>query len=148
MPDIVEDEILRRIWKLGNALVKYRNESLKDQGLTSVQAEVISFILKNQDKDEINLLDVQKHLTLTHPTVIGIAKRLEEKHFLKREQSKTDARYTCLKLTKKGLEFRNVLINKAAENEELLLQGMTDDERIEFNRLLGIALKNMTQKYE
>ncbi|MPN55805.1 hypothetical protein SDC9_203489 [bioreactor metagenome] len=116
--------------------------------MTSVQAEVISFILKNQDKDEINLLDVQKHLTLTHPTVIGIAKRLEEKHFIKREQSKTDARYTCLKLTKKGLEFRNVLSNKAAENEKILLQGMTDDERIEFNRLLGIALKNMTQKYE
>lgn len=148
MPDVVEDEILRRVWKLGNALVKYRNESLKDQDLTSVQAEVISFILKNKDKDEINLLDVQKHLALTHPTVIGIAKRLEEKSFIKREQSKTDARYTSLKLTKKGLEFRNVLSKKAAENEELLLQGMKDDERKEFNRLLGIALKNMTEKRE
>ncbi|AKB27362.1 Transcriptional regulator, MarR family [Methanosarcina siciliae T4/M] len=148
MPDIVEDEILRRVWKLGNALVKYRNESLKDQDLTSVQAEVISFILKNEDKAEINLLDVQKHLALTHPTVIGIAKRLEEKSFIKREQSKTDARYTSLKLTKKGLEFRNVLSKKAAENEEILLQGMKDDERKEFNRLLGIALKNMTEKRE
>lgn len=148
MPDVVEDEILRRVWKLGNALVKYRNESLKDQDLTSVQAEVISFILKNKDKDEINLLDVQRHLALTHPTVIGIAKRLEEKSFIKREQSKTDARYTSLKLTKKGLEFRNVLSKKAAENEELLLQGMKDDERKEFNRLLGIALKNMTEKRE
>jgi MarR family multiple gene transcriptional regulator MgrA len=148
MPDVVEDEILRRVWKLGNALVKYRNESLKDQDLTSVQAEVISFILKNKDKDEINLLDVQKHLALTHPTVTGIAKRLEEKSFIKREQSKTDARYTSLKLTKKGLEFRNVLSKKATENEELLLQGMKDDERKEFNRLLGIALKNMTEKRE
>lgn len=148
MPDAVEDEILRRVWKLGNSLVKYRNESLKDQDLTSVQAEVISFILKNQDKDEINLLDVQKHLALTHPTVIGIAKRLEEKHFIKQEQSKTDARYTSLKLTKKGLEFRNVLSKKAAENEEILLRGMTDVERKEFNRLLGIALKNMIEKYD
>lgn len=100
-----DHRIIRMVWQLGNALVKFRNQDLSEYGLTSVQAEVISFLLKNKG-EQINIQDVQSNLMLTHPTVIGIVKRLELKGLIFLEKGKPDARCTYLKLTDNGSLFK------------------------------------------
>ena len=75
---------VRMICQLGNSLSKYRNKKAESFGLTSVQIDVIVFLLKNRGCEEINQLDVQNHLMLTNPTVTGIVRRLEEKGFISR----------------------------------------------------------------
>ncbi len=135
---------VRLICQLGNALVKHRNKKAAAFSLTSVQMDVMVFLLKNRQKDEINQLDVQKHLMLSHPAVTGIVQRLEEKGFLKREQSKRDARYNCLQLTQKALELEDVLKCNAPEAEKTILQNMTSLEQAELYRLLQIALDNIS----
>jgi len=136
-------QIIRMVWQLGNALVKFRNQDLLEYGLTSVQAEVISFLLKNRD-EQVNMQDVQNNLMLTHPTVIGIVKRLESKGLIILEKGKPDARCTYLRLTDNGALFKNILDRLASENAAVLLRGMTDVEQKEFYRLLQIAQKNVS----
>lgn len=67
------------IIQLRNALVRDRNRRAFEFGLTSVQVSVMSFLLHNLGRDEINLLDVQNDQMLTHQTVAGILQRLESK---------------------------------------------------------------------
>lgn len=134
---------VRLICQLGNALVKYRNKKAAAFSLTSVQMDVVVFLMKNRKKEEINQLDVQKHLMLSHPAVTGIIQRMEEKGFLKREQSTRDARYNCLHLTQKGLELEDVLTGNAAEAEKIVTKNMTSTEQAEMYRLLQIALDNI-----
>ena len=137
-----DHQIIRMVWQLGNSLVKFRNQDLLEYGLTSVQAEVISFLLKNRD-EQINMQDVQNNLMLTHPTVIGIVKRLESKGLIILEKGKPDARCTYLRLTANGALFQSILGNMASENAAILLRGMTAEEQKEFYRLLQIAQKNV-----
>jgi DNA-binding MarR family transcriptional regulator len=106
---------------------------------------ILAYMLRNRDMDEISLRDVQDHLMLAHSTVSGIIRRLEENGFLIRKKGNSDARRKCLELTRKGLEFRNVLEKMATDNEDVLLTGMSGEEKAEFYRLLVISLKNMNQ---
>lgn len=134
---------VRMICQLGNSLVKYRNKKAEPFGLTSVQLDVVVFLLKNRERDEINQLDIQNYLMLTNPTVTGIVHRLEKKGFIRRGKSTRDARYNCLHPTSKALELEDTLQSNAVEAEKQLLQRMSGPERKEFSRLLKLAQSNM-----
>lgn len=134
---------VRIICQLGNSLVKYRNKRAEAFGLTSVQIDMIVFLLKNRGREEINQLDVQNHLMLTNPTVTGIVRRLEEKGFISRGKSIRDARYNCVHLTAKAIGLEDALQSNAATVEIQLLKGMSELEREEFSRLLKLAQSNM-----
>lgn len=135
----------RMIWQLGNTLVTNRNRKLFALELTSVQTEVMVFLLKNMDKEEINQLDIQEYLMLTNPAVTGILKRVEEKGFIVRTKSTKDARNKNIKLTQKGLDLMNILIENMAEEEARIIQGMSGKEQEEFKRLLNIAIQNIKE---
>lgn len=130
------------IRRLDNALVKKRNQILVEYNLTAAQADVIAFVLKNRDKAEINLLDVQRHLMVSHPTVVGIVSRLEEKGLLTQEQSERDARFVRLAPTIACCALEDILKRAAADSEARILRSMTRSERAEFVRLLELALKD------
>ena len=131
------------IFRINNALTKQKNKKMARYDLTSIQADVLIYILLNADKGEINQLDIQAVLKLTNPTVSGIIDRLEEKDFIKRAKSVKDARFRRLLPMPKGEKLLNVLIKSAQSAEEEFLVDMTIDEKDEFERLLNIALKTV-----
>ena len=131
------------IFRLNNALIKQKNRKMAKWELTSIQADVLVYILLHADKGEINQLDIQATFKLTNPTVSGIVDRLEEKNFIKRVKSLKDARYRRLVPMPKGEELLDVLTRSAHDAEEELLRDMTPAEQDEFARLLQIALKTV-----
>ena len=137
------NKTVRMICQLGNSLIKYRNKKAESFGLTSVQIDVIVFLLKHRECDEINQLDIQNHLMLSNPTVTGILRRLETRGFISRGKSTRDARYNCLNLTDKAIALAEVLESNALMAEKQLLKGMSRQQREEFTRLLALAQSNM-----
>ena len=133
------------IFRLNNALIKQKNRKMTKWELTSIQADVLVYILLNADKGEINQLDIQAVFKLTNPTVSGIVDRLEEKNFIKRVKSLKDARFRRLIPMPKGEELLGVLTQSARDAEEDLLKNMTPDEQEEFERLLKIALETVEE---
>ncbi len=131
------------IFRLNNALTKQKNKEKAKYDLTSIQADVLIYILLNADKGEINQLDIQAVFKLTNPTVSGIVDRLEEKDFIKRAKSQKDARFRRLLPMPKGQELLDVLTKSAHNAEEAFLVDMTETEKDEFERLLNIALKTV-----
>ncbi len=128
------------IFRLNNALVKQKNRRMAEYGLTSIQADVLVFILMNYEKREVNQLDVQAVFKLTNPTVSGIVDRLEEKGFIKRVRSEKDARFRSLVALPKGIALDETLRHSAAEAENYLVRNMSEEEQAEFERLLKVAL--------
>jgi MarR family multiple gene transcriptional regulator MgrA len=134
---------VRLLYQLGNSLVKLRNRKAEAFGLTSVQMDVVAFLLKNRIRMKSTSLMCKNILALSHPAVTGIIRRTEEKGFLRREQSSRDARYNCLHLTEKALELEDVLDHDAAEVEKIVMKNMSAAEQEEFHRLLLLAMDNI-----
>ena len=133
------------IFRLNNALIKQKNRRMAEYGLTSIQADVLVFILMNYQKREVNQLDVQAVFKLTNPTVSGIVDRLEEKGFIKRVRSEKDARFRSLVALPKGIALDDTLRQSAAEAENYLVQNMSEAEQAEFERLLKVALDTVEE---
>ncbi|NLL38920.1 MAG: MarR family transcriptional regulator [Clostridiales bacterium] len=131
------------IFMLNNALIKQKNKQMIKYNLTSIQADVLTYILFNSKKGEINQLDIQAVFKLTNPTVSGIIDRLEEKQFIKRTKSEKDARYRKLVPLPKGEELMDILVKCSNEAEEAFVSDMTEEERNEFERLLKKAFKTV-----
>lgn len=132
----------RLLVQLGNAVSWFRNQKMQGIGLTSSQSEVIRYVLKHPD-ERLTAGDLMAQLGLSQSTMAGILKRLEKKSLLMRQSDESDARISRILLTEKGLALEGDLLKVAAQTEEILLQGMTDAEQAEFNRLLQMALENM-----
>ncbi len=129
------------VFRLNNALVKQKNRHMSAFNLTSIQGDVLMYILNCYQTREVNQLDIQSVFKLTNPTVSGIIDRLEEKEFVKRVRSEKDARYRRLLPLPKGEALAEDLRRSAAEAEAQFVKDMTPEEAAEFQRLLKIALK-------
>ena len=135
------DGIIVYAFRLNNALVKQKNRNLSVYNLTSIQADVLMYVLRNYQSREVNQLDIQAVFKLTNPTVSGIIDRLEEKEFIKRVRSEKDARYRRLVPLPKGEVLRDQLRSSASEAEKAIVADMTPEEADTFKRLLAVVLK-------
>ena len=137
--------LINYIFRLNNALIKQKNRNMAEYGLTSIQADVLVFVLMTYQKREVNQLDVQAVFKLTNPTVSGIVDRLEEKGFIKRVRSEKDARFRSLVALPKGAALEDTLRQSAIEAEQGLVRGLSEAEQAEFERLLKIALETVEE---
>jgi DNA-binding MarR family transcriptional regulator len=138
--------LIVKVFRLNNALVKQKNRHMSAFNLTSIQGDVLMYILNCYKTREINQLDIQSVFKLTNPTVSGIIDRLEEKEFIKRVRSEKDARYRRLVPLPKGEALAEDLWRSAREAEEHFVKNMTPQEAAEFQRLLMIALKTAEEE--
>ena len=136
----------RKIGLIGNAVTKLKNKRTQFMDLTSSQSEAIRYILKNHHDREITAANLMENLRLSQSTVAGIIKRLEGKDLIVRRVMDNDNRKSVILPTKKGLKLDNKLRQTAAEVEEQLVSGMTDNEIETFNMLLQKTFDNITKE--
>lgn len=147
---IMEGDILRfnqyktsgQMIQLSNALIWFRNQELQLHDLTSSQFEVIRYLMTHRETPA-TAGTLMQQLTLSQSTMAGILKRLESKGLIERQPDKNDARREFIVLTEKGAALEEPLKGIVCKTEKILLQGMSEAEQDEFNRLLHIALTNM-----
>lgn len=130
------------IVKLGNAVTYYRNLKMKDIDLTSVQSDAIIATFRNP---KITATQLREHLLLSQSTVAGIIARLESKGLVEKIIDQDDGRKAMLIPSKQGLLLEEPLKEIAMETQNFLVEGMTEEEQAEFERLLNIALENMNR---
>ncbi len=140
------NHIIVSVFRLNNALIKQKNRNMSVYNLTSIQADVLMYILNNYKSREVNQLDIQAVFKLTNPTVSGIIDRLEEKEFIKRVRSEKDARYRRLVPLPKGEALYEDLRRSGIEAEAHLVKDMTPEEASEFKRLLKVALRTSEEE--
>jgi DNA-binding MarR family transcriptional regulator len=111
------------------------------KGITGIQFGVLVLVERHPLLDQKTL---GAHLALDRSTIAGIVSRLERQGFLTRTVDEDDARRRLLELTPSGTAALLELRNHAAAVDERLTAPLSEVERLELRRLLGVLITHHT----
>ena len=108
--------------------------------LTPSQFKIIKFLFWQGDT-HIRQVDIEKHFSMTNPTVTGLLKNLEEKGWIRREVNPEDSRSKIICLTDAALTRKEELYTYGEQIEEALIHDLTEKEREMLEKLLKKLVK-------
>ncbi len=113
--------------------------------ITGKQSRVLVYIFDESQTREVNQTDIEKAFNIRGASVTSILQTLERKKFIKRTESKTDARKKVLRLTPRGEEIYRVINEKTNELEKVMIEGIDEADLATLKKCLDIILKNLIQ---
>ena len=118
------------------------DEGMAKRDLTLAQARVLGFLKRSGG--QATQKDIEVHLAVSHPTVVGIVARMEKKGFIVCHPDSTDRRNKIVCLTQKAVEISDQIKVGIANAEAWLLRGFSDDETAQLKYLLERLLSNIS----
>lgn len=122
-------------------LIRKYNSMLQEYDLTYTQFLVMLYFWEQK---ESNLKEIGKIMILDSSTLTPLLKKLEKKGYLTRKKSKDDERNLVIKLTKKGIDLREKLIDLPEKFFSLL--NLTDEELNQLQNILYKILSNVIKE--
>jgi len=136
-----EQEIGFYLKRLSDKLKSRADNSFQKHDLTLAQVKVLGFISRNGGY--VTQKSIEDHLQVSHPTVVGIVKRLEGKDFLKCTVDQNDKRNKIVSLTEKAVLLGDILKKERAETDGILLAGFSESEQQVLHNFLSRMLENV-----
>ena len=119
------------------------NKAVADEGLFAGQHKIIMF-LKIQGSATIGQIAEE---TGTAPSTVSVSiKRMEKAGFVKKRESKTHGRRIEIYLTEKGNAVPENIRQKMDAEEEMLTNGLTDEEIATLSDLLDKIIENFIKE--
>lgn len=113
-----------------------------EYGLTGPQAGCIFYI--HQAGGSILQKDLEKKTDVSHPTIVGIMTRLQEKGYVAIETDQSDRRKRIITLTDRAVSVSDELARRSGELNDILVADMSADDRAELQRLLQMVDRNLS----
>lgn len=131
--------------KISNRL-RRRSVALQEKlGMSGAQGNILNYILVDGRKRPVYQKDIEKEFGLRPSTATEALKNLEAKGLICRISEKQDGRLKRIELTSKAEEIRHLITSEIAESENLLLKGITEEERRIFSEIGKKMLKNLDE---
>ena len=131
--------------KISNRL-RRRSVALQEKlGMSGAQGNILNYILVDGRKRPVYQKDIEKEFGLRPSTATEALKNLEAKGLICRISEKQDGRLKRIELTSKADEIRHLITSEIAESENLLLKGITEEERRIFIEIGKKMLKNLDE---
>lgn len=131
--------------KISNRL-RRRSVALQEKlGMSGAQGNILNYILVDGRKRPVYQKDIEKEFGLRPSTATEALKNLEAKGLICRISEKQDGRLKRIELTSKTEEIRHLITSEIAESENLLLKGITEEERRIFIEIGKKMLKNLDE---
>ena len=131
--------------KISNRL-RRRSVALQEKlGMSGAQGNILNYILVDGRKRPVYQKDIEKEFGLRPSTATEALKNLEAKGLICRNSEKQDGRLKRIELTSKAEEIRHLITSEIAESENLLLKGITEEERRIFIEIGKKMLKNLDE---
>ena len=121
--------------QIHDIMEKNANNVLREQELTISQSGVL-VLLDEKEGKTASFKELEKDFGVSQPTMVGILNRLVQKDFVEVLTDSEDKRIRKAHLTQKGADKCREGYKHMNLAEEQLLKSLTDDEKMEFNRLL------------
>lgn len=145
MPQTEERDIGFLFKQINMQIKKGIDKNLMEYDLTTSQSRVLFFIYF-RGEDKTSMKDIEEHMKVTHPTVIGIVKRLEEKGFVTTSSDPEDRRVKLVTITQKTKKMIKKLDQGKGKMDEKLLKGFTEQETKELRRMLSRIEDNLREE--
>ena len=131
--------------KISNRL-RRRSVALQEKlGMSGAQGNILNYILVDGRKRPVYQKDIEKEFGLRPSTATEALKNLEAKGLICRISEKQDGRLKRIELTSKAEEIRHLITSEIAESENLLLKGITEEERRIFIEIGKKMLKSLDE---
>ena len=114
--------------------------ALAEMELTASQGPILGFI--SHRKTPPCARDIEEAFHLSHPTVSGLLARLEKKGFIEFFPDEADRRCKRIGLQNKGQQCIAIMHRTIEENERVMVQGFTEEERDQYADFLERIRKN------
>ena len=121
--------------QIHDIMEKNANNVLREQNLTISQSGVL-VLLDEKEGKTASFKELEKEFGVSQPTMAGILNRLVQKDLVEILTDSEDKRIRKAHLTQKGADKCKEGYKHMNSAEEQLLKSLTDDEKMEFNRLL------------
>lgn len=121
--------------QIHDIMEKNANNVLREQNLTISQSGVL-VLLDEKEGKTASFKELEKDFGVSQPTMVGILNRLVQKDLVEVLTDSEDKRIRKAHLTQKGADKCKEGYKHMNSAEEQLLKSLTDDEKMEFNRLL------------
>lgn len=139
----MDRKVGKRIQYLANQNRAYVNASLKNEGLTHGEANIIAEISYNEG---LSQEDLRKKVRIDKSAITRVLKGLIEKGYVRREINLTDHRFSCLYLTDKANDKLEYIFNTFKQSSIWLLEGLDEKEIETIMSLLSKMCENVGKK--
>ncbi len=113
---------------------------LSGRGLSRGYRQILFHLSRQDGVTQLRLVQLTK---LKAPTVSVALTKMEENGLVKRAADEKDLRQVRVFLTSKGREFDDFIRKKSHETEEMMLSGLSPDEKEQLRSTLRRILENM-----
>ncbi len=117
--------------------------AFKQKGLTFSQMRVLEFI--HARGDQTTQKEIETHLNVAHPTVVGLIHRLEQNEFLYCYTNASDRRSKIVCLTDKTGDILDALRKDRERHEKLFLRCLSDEDIASLRRMLLLISQNLEE---
>ena len=121
--------------QIHDIMEKNANNVLREQDLTISQSGVL-VLLDEKEGKTASFKELEKDFGVSQPTMVGILNRLMQKDLVEVLTDSEDKRIKKARLTQKGADKCKEGYKHMNSAEEQLLKSLTDNEKMEFYRLL------------
>lgn len=109
-------------------------------GLTPGQPKILQYLTTHNGCTQ---KEIGEGCALDKSTVTSILTRMEADGLIKRSAREDNRREACVLLTEHGTERAHVAADNAARVDEVALDGLTEDERLQLSDLLARVIRNL-----
>lgn len=132
--------------KLSNRLRRRSKEIQKRIGISGAQGNVLDYILIESEKHPVYQKDIEEEFGLRPSTATELLSTLEKKGLITRTTDANDGRYKKIVFEERAADMKTLLRSEIENAEEVLLRGISEEERETFERIGLRMLQNLDSK--
>lgn len=117
-------------------------KNLEPEPPTKMQTWIIRYLVHSQGRD-IFQRDIEAALHTSRATISSTLKAMEKNGYIVRTPVEGDARLKRVSITRKAMDAEKATRQRIRKTEELMRQGMSNEEFEELFRLLEIVRRNL-----
>jgi len=129
---------------IGDSIETKANKRLKTYGITLSQERILTYLYERKT-DKTSQKDMEEYFQVTHPTIIGILKRLESKGLIISEVDEIDKRVRNISLSPDFDLKSGAIISFQKELEKQMLHDVSEAETMLLREHLYKLLSNVEQ---
>ena len=138
-----EMETGKMINRISNRLRRRSKKSQETIGITGARGNILDYILLESEKHNFYQKDIEKEFGLRPSTATEVLKNLEDEELIVRIPDEEDARFKKIVFTDKAEKIKSILRQEIERTEEILLRGITPEEKEIFLKITEKMLKNL-----
>lgn len=132
-------------FKIINDRIRVKADAdLRQHDLTLTQTRVMGFLTEAGGR--ATQKEIEEDLQVSHPTVVGIVSRMEQKGFLQTWTDPMDRRNKLVCLTDKARQVDQEIDATVEKQDQMLLRGLSEQQVDELRGYLALIIRNLEQE--